>query len=189
LLWLGKCKGGDFDRLQLLPALLQCYAQLLQILAREGVEWLQLDEPILALDLPANWLESFAPAYQQLARAPLKIMLASYFGSVARHAALLNALPLAGLHLDLVRAPEQLPVFAEQWPTGRVLSAGIVDGRNIWRSNLSAQLALLEPLAGQLGDTLWLAPAARYCTARWMPPPKPPWMPTSAAGWPLPYKN
>lgn len=159
LLWLGKCKGGDFDRLQLLPALLQCYAQLLQILAREGVEWLQLDEPILALDLPANWLESFAPAYQQLAHTPLKIMLASYFGSVARHATLLNALPLAGLHLDLVRAPEQLPVFTEQWPTGRVLSAGIVDGRNIWRSHLSAQLALLEPLAGQLGDRLWLAPS------------------------------
>jgi 5-methyltetrahydropteroyltriglutamate--homocysteine methyltransferase len=159
LLWLGKCKGGDFDRLHLLPALLACYEQILQQLAAAGVSWVQLDEPILALDLPADWLLAIATTYQQLAATPLNILLATYFGSVADHAALLTTLPVAGLHLDLVRAPEQLDGFAAHWPADKILSAGIVDGRNIWRSNLSAQLARLEPLAGQLGDRLWLAPS------------------------------
>ena len=159
LLWLGKCKGGEFDRLQLLPALLACYEQILQQLSAAGVSWVQLDEPILALDLPADWLQAIATAYQQLGSTPLNLLLATYFGSVAEHTALLSTLPVAGLHLDLVRAPEQLAAFAAHWPTDKILSAGIVDGRNIWRSNLSAQLALLEPLAGQLGDRLWLAPS------------------------------
>ncbi|QBJ78667.1 5-methyltetrahydropteroyltriglutamate--homocysteine S-methyltransferase [Aquitalea sp. USM4] len=159
LLWLGKCKGGDFDRLQLLPALLACYEQILQQLSAAGVSWVQLDEPILALDLPADWLQAIATAYQQLASTPLNLLLATYFGSVAEHTALLSTLPVAGLHLDLVRAPEQLAAFAAHWPADKILSAGIVDGRNIWRSNLSAQLALLEPLAEQLGDRLWLAPS------------------------------
>ena len=159
LLWLGKCKGGDFDRLQLLPALLACYEQILQQLSAAGVSWVQLDEPILALDLPADWLQAIATAYQQLGSTPLNLLLATYFGSVAEHSALLSTLPVAGLHLDLVRAPEQLAAFAAHWPADKILSAGIVDGRNIWRSNLSAQLALLEPLAEQLGDRLWLAPS------------------------------
>ncbi|WP_374554169.1 5-methyltetrahydropteroyltriglutamate--homocysteine S-methyltransferase [Aquitalea pelogenes] len=159
LLWLGKCKGGDFDRLQLLPALLACYEQILQQLSAAGVSWVQLDEPILALDLPADWLQAIATAYQQLGSTPLNLLLATYFGSVAEHTALLSTLPVAGLHLDLVRAPEQLAAFAAHWPADKILSAGIVDGRNIWRSNLSAQLALLEPLAEQLGDRLWLAPS------------------------------
>ena len=159
LLWLGKCKGGEFDRLQLLPALLACYEQILQQLSAAGVSWVQLDEPILALDLPADWLQAIAIAYQQLGSTPLNLLLATYFGSVAEHTALLSTLPVAGLHLDLVRAPEQLAAFAAHWPADKILSAGIVDGRNIWRSNLSAQLALLEPLAEQLGDRLWLAPS------------------------------
>lgn len=159
LLWLGKCKGGEFDRLQLLPALLACYEHILQQLAAAGVSWVQLDEPILALDLPADWLQAISTAYRQLAASPLNILLATYFGSVAEHAALLTTLPVAGLHLDLVRAPEQLAAFAADWPADKILSAGIVDGRNIWRSNLTAQLALLEPLAGQLGNRLWLAPS------------------------------
>jgi 5-methyltetrahydropteroyltriglutamate--homocysteine methyltransferase len=160
LLWLGKCKGGDFDRLQLLPALLRCYQTLLQAVQQQGVSWLQLDEHILALDLPAEWLAAFAPAYQQLAASsPLKLLLASYFGSVAQHAPLLCSLPVAGLHLDLVRAPEQLASFMQHWPDDKVLSAGVVDGRNVWRSDLSALLVQLEPVAAQLGERLWLAPS------------------------------
>ncbi|NWK78526.1 5-methyltetrahydropteroyltriglutamate--homocysteine S-methyltransferase [Aquitalea sp. LB_tupeE] len=159
LLWLGKCKGGEFDRLQLLPALLACYEQILQQLAAAGVSWVQLDEPILALDLPADWLQAITTAYQQLGSIALNIMLATYFGSVAGHAELLTALPVAGLHLDLVRAPEQLSAFTAHWPADKILSAGIVDGRNIWRSNLSARLEQLETVAGQLGDRLWLAPS------------------------------
>jgi 5-methyltetrahydropteroyltriglutamate--homocysteine methyltransferase len=143
---------GDFDRLQLLPALLQCYAQLLQILAREGVEWLQLDEPILALDLPANWLESFAPPTSNWP-ATAQDHAGNYFGSVARACSPAQRTAAGRSASGPGARTGTAAVFAEQWPTGQVLSAGIVDGRNIWRSNLSAQLALLEPLAGQLGDT------------------------------------
>ena len=159
LLWLGKCKGAEFDRLSLLPALLRSYQALLGALNDAKVDWVQLDEPILALDLPAEWLAAFHNVYQTLADSPLKLLLATYFGSVAEHADLLHSLPLAGVHLDLVRAPEQLATLLQGWPQGRVLSAGLIDGRNIWRNNLSATLASAEKLHKLLGDQLWLAPS------------------------------
>ena len=158
LLWLGSA-ARHFDRLQLLPALLDAYAQLLQALQQQGVQWLQLDEPILTQELPEAWLTALEQAYRQLAASPLKLLLASYFGSVEKHASRLKALPVAGLHLDLASAPEQLPAFATDWPQDKVLSAGIVDGRNIWRSDLSRQLDGLQDLAAQLGERLWLAPS------------------------------
>lgn len=159
LLWLGKCKGSAFDRLSLLPVLLQTYQDLLAALNAAKVDWVQLDEPILALDLPAEWLAAFAPAYEQLAASPLKLLLATYFGDVSAHAQWLKALPVAGLHLDLVRAPQQLAAFSQGWPQGKVLSAGVIDGRNIWRADLSALLARAEALREQLGESLWLAPS------------------------------
>jgi len=159
LLWLGKEKGAAFERLNLLPQLAATYRDVLAALAAAGVEWVQIDEPILALDLPADWLAAFAPTYQALAGSPVKLLLATYFGSVAEHAPLINALPVAGLHLDLVRAPEQLDAFLPGWPAGRVLSAGLIDGRNIWRADLSRQLERAATLAERFGDALWLAPS------------------------------
>ncbi|SME98340.1 5-methyltetrahydropteroyltriglutamate--homocysteine S-methyltransferase [Pseudogulbenkiania subflava] len=159
LLWLGKVKGAAFDRLHLLPALLECYRELLAALAAAGAEWVQIDEPILALDLPADWLGAFAPSYQRLAEAPVKLLLASYFGSVAEHADLLQKLPVAGLHLDLTRAPQQLDVFLAAWPEHKVLSAGVIDGRNVWRADLGAVLTRLETARARLGERLWLAPS------------------------------
>ncbi|VEB44766.1 5-methyltetrahydropteroyltriglutamate--homocysteine methyltransferase [Chromobacterium violaceum] len=138
--------------------------------------WTQIDEPILALDLEPAWLDAFAPVYTQLSRHAPKLLLATYFGDVSEHAARLKSLPVAGLHLDLVRAPEQISAFLPDYPADKVLSAGIVDGRNIWRADLSALLDRLAPLAEQLGDRLWLAPAARCCTAPSTPQPKPGWI-------------
>ena len=159
LLWQGKCKGSTFDRLSLLPALLATYQQLLAALHAAKVDWVQIDEPILALDLPADWLAAFTPTYQALAASPLKLLLATYFGSVAQHAPLLKALPVAGLHLDLVRAPQQLDAFLPAWPQDKILSAGLIDGRNIWRADLDATLAQAETLHATLGNQLWLAPS------------------------------
>lgn len=65
---------------------------------------------------------------------------------------------MAGVHLDLVRAPQQLEAFAP-WPADKVLSAGVVDGRNIWRTDLEQALARVAPLAQTLGERLWLAPS------------------------------
>ena len=96
-----------------------------------GAEWIQIDEPALAVDLPKEWVEAYKDVYATLSKVNAKILLSTYFGSVAEHAALLKALPVDGLHIDLVRAPEQLDAFADY---DKVLSAGVIDGRNIWRA-------------------------------------------------------
>ncbi|MDF0604128.1 5-methyltetrahydropteroyltriglutamate--homocysteine S-methyltransferase [Neisseriaceae bacterium TC5R-5] len=159
LLWLGKTKDQAFDKLALLPTLLHTYQQILTTLKASQVEWVQIDEPILALDLPSDWLEALASSYQQLQTGSPKLLLATYFDSVAEHADLLKTLPVAGLHLDLVRAPQQLAVFLDHWPQDKVLSAGIIDGRNIWRTDLAKVLDKLQPLADKLQQRLWLAPS------------------------------
>ncbi|WP_424195154.1 5-methyltetrahydropteroyltriglutamate--homocysteine S-methyltransferase [Ampullimonas aquatilis] len=162
-LYLGKEKTAGFDRLSLLPALLTTYQQLLQTLSDHGVNWLQIDEPILTLELPEAWLSAFQNAYATLnATARInspKLLLATYFDDVSAHADWLKPLPVAGLHIDLCRAPEQLSAFLDQYPADKVLSLGVVDGRNIWRNNLSATLDLLTAAHAQLGERLWIAPS------------------------------
>ena len=158
-LYLGKGDPAGLDRLALLPRLLPVYAEILAGLARRGATWVLMDEPCLALDWPEDWLTAFEAAYRMLARGPLKVFLASYFGNIARYARRLARLPLAGLHLDLVRAPGQLEAFLDDWPQERALSLGVIDGRNVWRADLRALLARLRPVHDRLGDRLWLAPS------------------------------
>lgn len=157
LLFLGKVKSGLSHKLDLLPAVICGYQKLLARLRNDGVELVQIDEPILALDLGREWVDSFVPTYTSLAEVAPPLLLTTYFDSVADHAGLLQRLPVAGVHIDGVRAPEQLQVFADHWPHDKVLSAGIVDGRNIWRCDLDAALAALKPLHDRLGDRLWVA--------------------------------
>ena len=101
-------------------------------------------------------MAAYEGVYAQLSQVNAKILLATYFGSVAEHAALLKGLPVDGLHLDLVRAPEQLSVFEDYT---KVLSAGVIEGRNIWRANLNQVLDVLEPLKAKFGERLWVAPS------------------------------
>jgi 5-methyltetrahydropteroyltriglutamate--homocysteine methyltransferase len=155
-LWLASADAG-YDKLELLSLLLNVYFVLLAELNAMGVACVQIDEPILALDLPQNWLDAYKVVYGELAATSPPLLLATYFGSVAEHAALLKSLPIAGLHLDLVRAPEQLAVYLQDWPADKVLSLGIVDGRNLWRSDLVNALIALHPARGQLGERLWLS--------------------------------
>lgn len=157
-LWLGKAHG-DFDKLELLEALLPVYTQILQRLADQGMEWVQLDEPILVLDLPQDWKNAFERAYNQLQRAPLKKLLTTYFGGLEDNLLLAAQLPVEGLHLDLVRAPEQLPAVLDRLPSYKVLSLGVVNGRNVWRCDLNKTLDLLRPAAERLGERLWIAPS------------------------------
>ncbi len=153
-LWLGKEKGGDFNRLSLLEKLLPAYQQILQALKNEGVQWIQIDEPALAVDLPDEWLNALQQTYKQLSQDFPNLLLTTYFASVAEHSALLKSLPVAGLHLDLVRTPEQLSAFLDY---DKVLSLGVIDGRNIWRANLNQILDQLEPVQQQLGERLWIS--------------------------------
>lgn len=156
-LYLSKTVGSEFDRLTLLPALLQCYQAILARFAAQGVEWVQLDEPALALELDDNWQQAFHQAYGVLESAPIKLLLATYYGTVAHHQSLLSALPVAGIHLDLVTAPEQLQAFVGALAPEQVLSVGVINGRNVWAADLDLVADQLAPLARDLGDRLWLA--------------------------------
>ena len=158
-LWLGKDKQPGFDRLTLLPALTVVYRELLAELARLGIEWVQVDEPALVLDLPQQWLDQLEATYQTLAAAGPQLLLATYFGGVGHLAPRLKRLPVGGLHLDLARAPGQLAAFLDGYPRDKVLSLGAVDGRNVWRCDLERALAVLQPAHAQLGERLWLAPS------------------------------
>ncbi|WP_374980117.1 5-methyltetrahydropteroyltriglutamate--homocysteine S-methyltransferase [Pseudomonas solani] len=158
-LWLGKAKGGDFDRLDLLDRLLPVYGEIFQRLAAQGVEWVQIDEPILVLDLPQEWKSAFERAYNLLQREPLKKLIATYFGGLEDNLGLAASLPLDGLHIDLVRAPEQYPTILDRLPAYKVLSLGLVNGRNVWRCDLDKALAVLRHAHERLGERLWVAPS------------------------------
>ncbi|MBQ0742235.1 MAG: 5-methyltetrahydropteroyltriglutamate--homocysteine S-methyltransferase [Pseudomonas sp.] len=158
-LWLGKVKGEGFDKLELLERLLPVYVQIFNRLAEQGVEWVQIDEPALVLDLPADWKAAFESAYNLLQRAPLKKLVATFFGGLEDNLGLACNLPVDGLHVDLVRAPEQLPLILDRLPTYKVLSLGVVNGRNIWRCDLSAASAQLAQARERWGERLWVAPS------------------------------
>ncbi|AHC36322.1 MULTISPECIES: 5-methyltetrahydropteroyltriglutamate--homocysteine S-methyltransferase [unclassified Pseudomonas] len=158
-LWLGKAKGGDFDKLDLLERLLPLYGQIFQRLAELGVEWVQIDEPILVLDLPQAWKNAFERAYNLIQRDPLKKLVATYFGGLEENLGLAASLPVDGLHIDLVRAPDQYPTILDRLPAYKVLSLGVVNGRNVWRCDLEKALATLQHAHEKLGDRLWVAPS------------------------------
>lgn len=158
-LWLGKAKGGDFDKLDLLERLLPLYGQIFQRLADLGVEWVQIDEPILVLDLPQEWKNAFERAYNLIQRDPLKKLVATYFGGLEENLGLAANLPVDGLHIDLIRAPEQYPTILDRLPAYKVLSLGVVNGRNVWRCDLENALATLQHSHEKLGDRLWVAPS------------------------------
>ncbi|HFK1874667.1 TPA: 5-methyltetrahydropteroyltriglutamate--homocysteine S-methyltransferase [Pseudomonas aeruginosa] len=158
-LWLGKAKGSDFDKLDLLERLLPLYGQIFRRLAAQGVEWVQIDEPILVLDLPQDWKNAFERAYNLLQSEPLKKLVATYFGGLEDNLGLAAGLPVDGLHIDLVRAPEQYPSILDRLPAYKVVSLGLVNGRNVWRCDLEKALDIVRHAQERLGERLWLAPS------------------------------
>ncbi|PLC49436.1 5-methyltetrahydropteroyltriglutamate--homocysteine S-methyltransferase [Pollutimonas subterranea] len=163
-LWLGKgdafSQGAtDPAKLDLLDNLLPVYQQVLQQIKELGVEWVQIDEPILGLDLPPAWQSAFKVVYKQLAQAGIPILLATYFEHLHENVEVLNGLPVQGVHIDLVRAPDQLDDVLAVVSDEQVLSLGLIDGRNVWRTDLDKARALVETLAVRRGDRLWLAPS------------------------------
>ena len=156
-LWLGKAKGEAFDKLELLDRLLPLYGEILTRLAAQGVEWVQIDEPILGLDLPQDWKNAFERAYNLIQHAPLKKLVACYFSGLEDNLGLAVNLPVDGLHVDLVRAPEQLPMLLDRLPAYKVLSLGVVNGRNVWGCDLEAALTQLQQAEQRFAGNLWVA--------------------------------
>jgi len=157
-LWLGKAKDGS-DKLALLQPLLPVYAELLDKLAAQGVEWVQIDEPVLVTELDADWQHALNLAYHHLKSSRVKLLLATYFGTLQDNLYLACNLPVAGLHLDAINARDEIQPAINLLPSHKVLSLGVINGRNIWKTDLNAVLDWLEPLAERLGERLWIAPS------------------------------
>jgi len=155
---IGKAKD-ESDKLALLPRLLPVYQELLSTLAAHGVQWVQIDEAILVTELDAHWQQAFKTAYQALNTGKVKLLLATYFGELQENLPLVCDLPVQGVHLDTINAREEVEPLVAQLPADRVLSLGVINGRNIWKTDLNALLDWLEPLAEKLGERLWLAPS------------------------------
>ena len=159
---LGKSADPMNDPLALLSDLLPVYVDVLRQLVANGATWVQLDEPCLVLDLDDATRRALLEAYTAFGAAlpALKIMLTTYFGGLGENLGTALGLPVAGLHLDLVRAPKQLDAVVERAPSGLVLSLGVIDGRNVWRADLTAILDRLEPVVARLGsDRVEIAPS------------------------------
>lgn len=155
-LMLGKVRDNS-DRWTLLNALLPVYEDLLHRLYAAGAEWVQIDEPCLVLDLDKNAKDAYQNAYKTLtASTPLKIMLATYFGAIHDNLSLAVSLPVAGVHVDLVRSPQQVEAVAKSLPASQWLSLGVVDGRNIWKTDLEAAEAIVKKAAELRGGTAQL---------------------------------
>ncbi len=157
-LWLGKSKD-DSDKLNLLDDLIEVYAPLFQGLHQSGITWVQIDEPLLVMELPDSWKHALRKTYFQLRATPLKLLLATYFGQLQDNLQLACELPVDGLHLDALSAQDEVAKFVDWLPSHKILSLGIINGRNIWKTDLLDTLDFLEPIADRLQDRLWLAPS------------------------------
>nr|WP_321396490.1 5-methyltetrahydropteroyltriglutamate--homocysteine S-methyltransferase [uncultured Desulfobacter sp.] len=152
-------KAERVDKKTLLKKLLPEYARLLNLLAAQDIEWVQMDEPLLVMDLDNDWKRMVEQAYQALGTGSVKIMLATYFGALEDNLNLALSLPVQALHVDAVRGKNQVADIVARLPEHMDLSLGVIDGRNIWKADLNALLDQLAPIHGQLGDRLWLAPS------------------------------
>ncbi|MBB3172473.1 5-methyltetrahydropteroyltriglutamate--homocysteine methyltransferase [Endobacter medicaginis] len=157
-LLLAKSHTEGFDPIRLLDRLIPVYQQLFARLAEAGAEWVQIDEPALVLDLSDAARTAYRTAYAAFADAPVKLMLTSYFGALGDNTDLALSLPVAGLHVDLVRAPEQLDAVLAGARADLLLSLGVIDGRNIWRADLAAILNRIEPVVAARGSVV-IAPS------------------------------
>ncbi len=157
-LWLGKSKD-ESDRVELLESLLNVYSELLQLLSEQGIEWVQIDEPVLVTELSEQWRHALRAAYYRLQNIPVKILLTTYFGKLQENLRLSCELPVDGLHINALDNELEVAKVIDWFPSHKVLSLGIINGRNIWKSDLNHLLNWLKPIYERLQERLWLAPS------------------------------
>lgn len=161
-LLLGKEKEAGFDRLDLIEALLPVYEEVIGRLRKYGVKWIQFDEPFLALDLPDKARKLYQQVYKRLAKSAgdTKLLIATYFEGVNDNLEVALSLPINALHLDLVRAANQLEAVLDNIPNELILSLGVVDGRNIWKNDYERSLTLIDKAIRKIGkERIWIAPS------------------------------
>ncbi|MHC4415350.1 MAG: 5-methyltetrahydropteroyltriglutamate--homocysteine S-methyltransferase [Planctomycetota bacterium] len=161
-LLLGKTRDDGQSPLDLLDHLLPVYEEVLERLGAAGADWVQVDEPCLVADLDERARGAYEHAYGRLrgAAGSRKLLLTTYFGYLGDNLDKVVGLPVDGLHIDLIRAPKQLDAVLAKLPPRVVLSAGVVDGRNIWINDLERSLAALERITASVGpDRIMVAPS------------------------------
>jgi 5-methyltetrahydropteroyltriglutamate--homocysteine methyltransferase len=161
-LLLSRYSGTPGTVLDLLPNLVPVYQELLTEMARAGAEWVQIDEPVLGLDLDATQRGAFERVYRELhdAAPGLRLALTTYFAGLGDNLKTALSLPVSALHLDAVSDPSQVDQATAHAPKELALSLGVVDGRNVWRTDLEATLTRLEAAAEALGpDRLIIGPS------------------------------
>lgn len=152
-LWLGKVKGPEFDRLTLLKDILPIYQQVISALKEKGIEWVQIDEPALVLDLPVEWQNAYQTAYQALT-GHVKLLLTTYFDGISHHLDIIKNLPVNGLHVDISAGQDDLQHLHQALPKDWVLSLGAINGRNVWKADLSTRYQQVISLKGT--RPLWI---------------------------------
>ncbi|WP_258103524.1 5-methyltetrahydropteroyltriglutamate--homocysteine S-methyltransferase [Marinoscillum sp. MHG1-6] len=161
-LLLGKEKEDGFDKLDLIDRLLPVYLELIGNLVEAGAEWIQLDEPFLAMDLETRAVELYQRVYQEIrVQYPdLKILMTTYFEGLRENLSLALSLPICALHIDLVRDPSQLDDILDNVKSPMSISLGVVDGRNVWINNYDNSLKLIGKAIEKLGeDRVMIAPS------------------------------
>ncbi|MBS1822754.1 MAG: 5-methyltetrahydropteroyltriglutamate--homocysteine S-methyltransferase [Acidobacteria bacterium] len=158
---LGKPTDESIDRRDVLLALLPIYVEILQRLRNAGAEWVQIDEPCLGLDLSDESQSYYGAAYEALRKSPRpNIMLATYFADIAQNLNLALELGVEGLHLDMVRAPQQLAALSAKSKDGLFVSLGLIDGRNVWKADLQKAATVLREAIARFGaDKVQVAPS------------------------------
>ncbi len=157
-LWLGKSKQENFNRLALLPHLLIAYKQIIDELIKRNIRWVQIDEPALVQELPTEWLTAYQTAYQQLhqfSQGKLSLLLTTYFSGIHHTLSIIKTLPIQGLHIDLIYGDNDLLFIHQQLPENWILSLGIINGRNIWRTNLIQAYQQIKPITSK--RQLWIS--------------------------------
>jgi 5-methyltetrahydropteroyltriglutamate--homocysteine methyltransferase len=160
LLLLSKDASGAGAKLARLPELVEAYAAMLAHLAELGADFVQLDEPCLVQDLDSAAETAFRAAYERLSHGPARVFLSTFFGGIGERLGLVSELPVHAIHVDAVSAPADALALATRLGADKVLSLGVIDGRNVWRTELEAALTLAERARDTLGsERLWLAPS------------------------------
>ena len=150
LLLLGKASAGD-EATNLFPKIIAAYKQVLQALLEEGVTDVQIDEPKLVTDLNLWEKQAYRSAYKKLAEIPVRLTLTTYFGGLRENLGLALDLRTAGLHIDCVRAPEQVPDVIRELAPNQTLSLGCVNGRNVWLADFAVTQPLITQAVEKLG--------------------------------------
>ncbi|MDQ7913246.1 hypothetical protein RCF34_08960 [Pseudomonas sp. 102515] len=158
-LWLGRSLDPAFDRLELLESLLPVYGEIFARLAAQGVEWIQLDEPLLTLELPLAWRTAFERAYNLLQREPLKKLLGVRHGELIDNLGLAAGLPVEGLHVDWPRSVQAQQGLLDRLPAYKTLSLGLVEETEAGQIGQQRRLQFVRQAGERLKERLWLSPA------------------------------